>query len=55
MLAHVVNDVFKFGQVRGCINEDVTIRVLWLVPQTLGISGIHCGVFNHLFLLHMGS
>jgi hypothetical protein len=49
MLAHVVNDVFKFGQVGGCIDKDVTIRILWTVPQTLSILDINHGMFNCLF------
>jgi hypothetical protein len=27
LLAHVINDVFEFGQVRWCIDKNVTIRV----------------------------
>ncbi len=48
MLAHTVNDVFEFGNDRGCINEDVTIRIPWAAPEATAILGINCGVLNCL-------
>ena len=51
LLAHVINQVFEFREIRRLVDKDIAVGVSWTTPEALGILGIDGGDIVFLFLL----
>ena len=51
ILAHVINQVFKLGEIGGFVHKNIAICVLWATPEALGILGIDVGKMFLMFVV----